>query len=432
MSWDGFHTGAAVLLTLLVLCVLLPWVWHRQSGKERFANNIALVRQRLEEIEREAREGIISEQDKKQAIDELKLSLADDENNRKPARQQRVSGLVVAAGALVALVAGGLTYYQVNQLDQVASARQAVAALPTLSQKLSNGQASDFSATDIQNLILAIRQRLQHEPDDAQGWMFLGRLLGSVNQTSQAVAALEKAYDLVPDNMSVVTTYIQLLMATDQRSQIVTAQNVLKARLSASPDNQQYALMLAVASAKIGDLATTEQYFEQVRRALPANSDIVTSLSARITQMKSDAAKVSQQPVVDNSSEPKSAAGTNESTTDNAVTVTVELSEQVTDNIPTHGYLIVFAQDARSQNKMPAAVVRQPLATFPVTVTLDESSAMLPAYTLSALSEARIIARISKDKDVMPSAGDWQGEITLSLGDKAHAKHKIVINKELQ
>jgi len=61
---------------------------------------------------------------------------------------------------------------------------------------------------------------------------------------------------------------------------------------------------------------------------------------------------------------------------------------------------------------MPLAVSRMTVADLPVTVTLDNSMAMIPTMTLSSFDSVTVGARVSKTGNAIAQPGDWFTEVT--------------------
>ena len=143
MSWSEFYIIVSGLITLVLLIVAFPWLRNKNHAKQDSLSNTQIVKQRLAELDREVQEGLISEHDKRQAVDELKLALVDES-----AFQSHKTGnakLPLAIGAVLAIACGVIVYAQVNQMDRVAQAAQAIEALPELSQQLASGDANNLT-----------------------------------------------------------------------------------------------------------------------------------------------------------------------------------------------------------------------------------------------------------------------------------------------
>ena len=134
------------------------------------------------------------------------------------------------------------------------------------------------------------------------------------------------------------------------------------------------------------------------------------------------------------SSEAKNASSEAQSDSSEAQTgfnITVNLSDDANTKAPKEGFLIVFAQDANSDNKMPAAVVKLPIEDFPVSVTLTTENAMMPQFTLATLSDVVVTARLSKDGNVAVAKGEWQGSVSASVTANEISSLSVIIDKEL-
>ena len=443
MSWSEFYIIVSGLITLVLLIVAFPWLRNKSHAKQDSLSNTQIVKQRLAELDREVQEGLISEHDKRQAVDELKLALVDES-----AFQSHKTGnakLPLAIGAVLAIACGVIVYAQVNQMGRVAQAAQAIEALPELSQQLASGNANNLTQQDIASLALAIRQRLREEPEDDTGWMYFGRLMLSIGQEVQAIEAIDKAVSLAPSNSANRITLAQALMTTGDVNNLERAQSILLGLLNDNPENDNLALMMAVVSAQLGDLENTQRFYKQVEGKLPVDSDMAQRLVARIKELQGNtsemaalqntAAEITDTSTAQNaSSEAKNASSEAQSDSSEAQTgfnITVNLSDDANTKAPKEGFLIVFAQDANSDNKMPAAVVKLPIEDFPVSVTLTTENAMMPQFTLATLSDVVVTARLSKDGNVAVAKGEWQGSVSASVTANEISSLSVIIDKEL-
>ena len=428
MSWSEFYIIVSGLITLVLLIIAFPWLRSKNHAKQDSLSNTQIVKQRLVELEREVQEGLISEHDKRQAVDELKLALVDE--SAFESHKTGNAKLPLAIGGVLALVCGIVVYAQVNQVGRVAKAQQAIDALPELSQQLASGNANNLTQEDIANLALAIRQRLREEPQDDTGWMYFGRLMLSIGQEVQAIEAIDKAVSLSPSNSANRITLAQALMTTGDVNNLERAQSILLGLLQDTPQNDNLALMMAVVSAQLGDLDNTRRFYQQVEGKLPSDSDMAQRLSARIKELEGNSSEmvllqtggtVQKQPSVNDGG----------NAIETGFDVTVSLSKEADANAPKAGFLIVFAQDANSDNKMPAAVVKLPIEDFPISVSLTTDNAMMPQFTLATLSEVVITARLSIDGNVAVSEGEWQGSTEATVVANELSSLSVIINKEL-
>ena len=436
MSWSEFYIIVSGLITLVLLIVAFPWLRNKNHAKQDSLSNTQIVKQRLAELDREVQEGLISEHDKRQAVDELKLALVDES-----AFQSHKTGnakLPLAIGAVLAIACGVIVYAQVNQMGRVTQVSQAIEALPELSQQLASGNANNLTQQDIASLALAIRQRLREEPEDDTGWMYFGRLMLSIGQEVQAIEAIDKAVSLAPSNSANRITLAQALMTTGDVNNLERAQSILLGLLNDNPANDNLALMMAVVSAQLGDLENTQRFYKQVEGKLPADSDMAQRLVARIKELQGNTsemaalqntgAEITDTPTAQNAS---SEAQSDSSEAQTGFNITVNLSDDAYIKAPKDGFLIVFAQDANSDNKMPAAVVKLPIGDFPVSVTLTTENAMMPQFTLATLSDVMVTARLSKDGNVAVSKGEWQGSVSASVTANEISSLSVIIDKEL-
>lgn len=413
MSWGLFYGLVAGLVGLLLLFTAVPILRGQRKNRADTLTNTQVVRQRLQELDDELAQGVLTLADKEQAEKELKLALV--EEHEAQSEQSRASRLAIVIGGVAAIATGVIVYMQVNQLDRVEQKHQVLEKLPELSARLSSGDASQISTQDITDLALAIRTRLYNQPDDAQGWMFLGRLWMSVGQFDQAVEAFEKSIAIQPEAVAVQVMYAQVLMMSQDESNMRKAHRVLTQLAQQLPDNPNITLLLAMVSMELGDRELASFHYNKVKGMVDPSNPMVARLQSQLGVEKQQDDKILQK---------STGQGV-------GFTITVDIDESLKDKLISQGYLFVFAQDALSENRMPAAVVKLSLDSFPTTVELSQSDAMIASYSLNNLSKVKLVARISPDENVAPSSGELQGMIEIDVPSDGNRSTSIVIDKEL-
>ena len=110
MSWSEFYIVVSGLITFVLLIVTFPWLRRKNHAQQDSLSNTQIVKQRLAELDREVQEGLISEHDKRQAVDELKLALVDE--SAFQSKRTGTATLPLLVGGIVALMHanGGITW----------------------------------------------------------------------------------------------------------------------------------------------------------------------------------------------------------------------------------------------------------------------------------------------------------------------------------
>lgn len=412
-----FLIGASVLLLSAVLLVCLPWLRRSKQTQQDVLTNTRLIKQRLVELTVEQSQGLLSETDRLQAEQELKLALLDEVKDKEVVTGQ--TAWMLAIGLFIALVISGGVYYKANQLQQITHWQTAVSQLNVLGQTINNGQ--DIEAKDLQDFALGLRTKLHEEPEDATGWMLLGRVWGALNQPNTAKDAFEKSLALEPDNIGTLLSYAQALILLGTEDELKQSRRVLQRVLTLDPNNINATGTLAIVSAQLGDNQKALEYWLKLQSFLPKDDANYAAVQQKINEF---------QGIGQNNSE-LAATQAAEQGGAKRVQITINISDELKAKLPSNGVLFVFAQDPTGQVRMPAAVVKLPLAQFPVSVELSDANAMMPSYTLSSLSTAKLVARISLDENVMQAAGELQGEIILELQADKLITANILINKEI-
>ncbi|GAA0370505.1 c-type cytochrome biogenesis protein CcmI [Bowmanella denitrificans] len=400
-----FWFGLLLMSVLAVLLIGWPWLGRRfirpVDGKQL---NVALTRQRLDELHREVNEGLIESQDLHKAEQELKLALAMEQGQDA----RIVSGSsrwVLLAGLSLALMVSAYSYWHANELDALHDWQAANAQLADLGRRVVVEADPSVTVEELQRFALALRTKLHADPQAPEGWLLLGRLYASLNRLDSAIEAYEKSLSQAPDRSGTLLSLSQALVMIGSEESLTRAKQLLTKLQLQEPDNQSSLGLLAITATQLGDQPLALKSWTALKSLLPVEDPMQASIQQRIDELSG-------------------VQGT-------SLKIKVGISEALRAHLPNDGYLIVFARSQDSNMKMPAAVIRQPLTSLPLEIELSDANAMLPNYNLSSLQQAQVVARISQDADVQSAPGELQGEINLALSKGQMLQIEITIDKEL-
>lgn len=436
----NFYIYAIALIAVSMFFVLVPLL-RKAKQAELQLTNANVVKQRMTELEQEVKEGLISEKDKQTAIRELKLALVEESDRVSAASHSEpvrvVNWPLVSLLSVPAIAIGIWVYVDANQLDGLSEYKSVQAQEQEITQLILGQSEQEVTPNDYAKLALIIRNRLRSAPDDAEGWRSLGRVQMTIGRMEESISAYEKALKIAPANLDIREQYAQALMAAGTEESLENARRQVEYMIGLQPENREYRLLLTVVATQLGDVDLAVENFLMIRNMLSDSSNFYQSLVAQMINIGAPESLLvgdEQTPSgasVDGDSNMASAEA-NAQGVGTGIDVTVDIDPSLVSKLPERGYLIVFAQNADLESRVPLAVVRMPLQSFPVALNLSESDAMLPSMSLTTASRVRLTARVSMDEDVMPSAGELQGEINvLELIQGEQVSAVIQINKEI-
>ena len=417
-----FYLGMALSVGVFLLFVLFPWFSKNSDDSISTLSNKSLIKQRLKELQVEQQQGLLSDTDRLQSENELKIALLD-EIKTNDIKQTGVT-LAISIGAVLSLSAGVGVYLYSNQINSVQQWQLAQQQTSELGQRMLNGD-KNLDLKDLQTFALGLRTKLVDTPEDATGWMLLGRVSGALNRVDSAIQAFEKSLKFDPNNVGTLSSYAQALLMTGQEEQVLQAKQALLRILYLEPDNTNAMGVLAIAASELGDKQLALENWQRLVVFIPQADPNYIAVNQRILQLQVELDQGNQQVVQNQTSQ------TNVELNTTRVSITIDISDDLQKKLPKEGFLFVFAQQSTGEVRMPAAVVKMPLGDFPVVVELSDKNAMMANYTLSQLQKAKLVARVSIDENVAQATGEFQGEWVATLRANQITQESIMINKEL-
>jgi cytochrome c-type biogenesis protein CcmH len=331
-----------------------------------------------------------------------------------PAPSARGGRHLALALALLLPLASVLTYLQLGRPDAVAP--QLVAA-PAQATPPSPGASGDtrhaVTPGQLQQRAMALAERLQAEPGDAQGWVMLGRTHVMLARYADGAAALRRAAALMPRDASLLADLADVTgMAQGKRLAGEPARLVQQA-LDLDPRHGKALALAGSAAFETRDYPAARHYWQRLLELLPPGSDMARAMQgsiAQATQLESGLQTVSGGPGgPGNAGTAVAAATTPPPAGAVPLTGTVQISAALRSRLAPGDTLFVFARAAQGP-RMPLAIVRRPADGQAYEFRLDDSMAMQPAMRLSAFAQVVVGARISRSGNATPQAGDLFGQ----------------------
>jgi cytochrome c-type biogenesis protein CcmH len=402
--------GLLLLLLYFLLRTLLRTAPVLQSNDTE--QKIAVIyRDRLQQLEQQFTNGELGQDDYDLARTELSQALARElQPVATPAaiKAQRVAEK--PARILPWVIGGGVPLL-------------AVALYLTLGQPTALQPATASAPVSVDEMVARLEKRLQSAPDDAVGWRMLGRSYDVLGRLPDADRAYAQAWRLTPDDPDLALDYAEVLARTNNNSLQGRPAELIEAALRLDPRSVRAKILRGIA------LYQQERMTEAVAiwKSILNNNETADPEVQRVLEILIAGANSNSSS--NGSSEKSAAPKPADAPVTSAIKVRVKLAPALAAAASPGDTLFIFAQAAEGP-KMPLAVVRKQVADLPLTITLDDSSAMTPNLRLSAFDRVQVVARISKSGNAIGGSGDLQGKSAV-LDPHAKPSTDIVIDTRL-
>ncbi|MBM3394698.1 MAG: c-type cytochrome biogenesis protein CcmI [Betaproteobacteria bacterium] len=353
------------------------WRPRVDSAPDAAQTNLAALRDQMRELDVDLAAGTLSEAQHREARAELETRVLSDVIEAAPARgSATTSSRLFAIGVtlLIPLAAFGLY--------GVLGHPAAIGVDTRASSDPANMTPEHFAA-----MTEKLAAKLRENPDDARGWLMLGRANKVLERPPEAVAAYEQAAKLQPEDPEILADYAEVLAVRDGgRFSGLPAQLIQRA-LKAAPDHPKTLTMAGAAAFESKNYTGAIAHWQRLLKLVGEDAELRTALMAGIAEA--------------------SRLRTVAATPAQGISGRVQLDPQLADKVDPADVVFIYARGP--EGGMPVAALRRHARDLPITFRLDDTYAINPANRLSSLPAIIVGARISKGGDAMPQAGDLQG-----------------------
>ena len=401
----------AGVLILIAFLLILPPLWRKQAVQDADLDqrNILIAQHRLAELKENRRSGGISQAQYEEQLADLEQALSDDLDIKSHVSSTQSQGRWVVYVLVIGipLLAGSL-YLSLGNYQAISHSAEMAVDPDTLKM------------AEINKMVDGLAEKLKNNPEDAQGWLMLGRSYKFQQQYPKAVDAFAKAYRLLGDQAEVMLLYADAIAYASDKNLAGKPTELIFKALALEPDNMNALWLGGMAKAQQGDPATAIKLWKKLAALLPPGSDSQKEIQDLLAKIESESPQAITQPEATQQANVSSVA----------IDVQVSLAPELQKSASPGDTVFIYAQ-ALSGPKMPLAIVRKQVSDLPLTVSLNDTMAMMPNMKLSNFANVKLLARISKSGNAISQPGDLIGVIDeVALTDKGD--HKIVINGQVK
>lgn len=410
-----------------VLLLLMPALLRNRSVTEldRDAQNVSIARDRLSEIEADYAAGALDEAEYLKGKEELEQALATDLDAIPEAQLQSASQgsgkLVGLIGLALIPLAALVLYFQIGNPEGlgVMGGPNGNASTQIAERGATDGQGRPIKGPDgkplpsVDQMVASLAAKLAEDPDNPDGWILLGRSYAVVQRYGEAADAYQEALNILGDNTDVMAALAETTAMAHDKQFAGKPQQLLERALAIDPKHASSLWLSGVAATQAGKDAEAIGFWTRLQKQIPQTEAAWNQLNDLIVEAgKRAGIEVASA----SSAEPAVSVGTS---TASASTpgILVHVSLASGSKADPDDTVFIFAK-AMQGPPMPLAAVRKQVKDLPLTITLDDSMAMMPQMRLSQFKQVKVGARVSKSGDAMAASGGLTAErLSVSAGD---------------
>lgn len=286
------------VLTLIICAIGFYPLFKKNThanNTERDNLNKAFYFDRLQEVEREASEGVI--EDVEQTKLELQQSLLDDIPTDEQALTTQ-TGVKKAWFFPILLAVGAISvgaYVSVGSWREASEINVTHKKLEHFYERIKNEDTNPLNEAELTQFAIALRSDLQENPNNAKGWFMLGQVGMAKEDGQLAYESYGKAAQLEPENLQYKSSYAQLLLQSDDQNDKTKGKELLKEIIRKDHTNLDALSLLAFSAFEEEDYQMAAATWGMMLKLIPENEPrrvtVEKSIDMALTILKEKEAK---------------------------------------------------------------------------------------------------------------------------------------------
>ncbi|MCK5880917.1 MAG: c-type cytochrome biogenesis protein CcmI [Sinobacterium sp.] len=411
-------------ILLLLVCASVVLVWrafkprennHDELIQQRLQRHVALFKNNAAQLENERADGLISDADYQSLYNDQARDLIEtvDHLQSSGVSSGSLKGVIAAALFFIPLFSIVLYYSKGAYPDYIITQELNV---------LEQAETATQYTSSLAGIKNAIEARVEQRPDNIEYRLLLAQLAMSNEEFTVALSHYSVIAELLPEDAQAQAYYAQALYLSNGRKLNAGVAAALDKTLQLDPFQVTALGLVGILAFESGDYQGAVDAWQKLMAVTNPQSPRGKMIQEGLSRAQQQLA--SQNTETETSSPLASTA--HDATAEKGVAVALSIDESLLNSLDENYSIFVYAK-AESGPPMPLAVQRLTVADLPLTVTLDDSTAMTPNFKLSKFDRIIVGARISKTGTAIAQAGDVTVELE-GFNWRANS-HQIIVLK---
>ncbi len=271
----------AALMILLALAMLAPALLRKRemAVSDRDQQNVIIARERLQELEQDLQAERISQEEFDQAKVELEQALLLDlEKEDEPEQVTTVPGkLTMGVLAVVIPLIVIYLYLMLGSPNMVEFDAE---------QQTSHSAKKPGQIPSVEEMVVALKKRLEERPDDAQGWFMLGRTYMAMQKYPQAAEAYETLLKITGDEPTVLLSAAEAIIFSNSGNMQGRPAELIRRALKLAPDDQSALWMGGLLESQEGNYSKALGLWRKLEPLLAADPAAQQKLIKLISEIE--------------------------------------------------------------------------------------------------------------------------------------------------
>jgi cytochrome c-type biogenesis protein CcmH len=408
-----FLLSASSLLLISIIVIIKALLNKNNEKINSNQNSMDIYNQKLNEINFDIENHLITKNEANNAIEELEYSLIKDNKNTDTLDSKLYFSNLKSKKTISVILVLVIPVFVISVYSFIGNPNS-IEKLVLVSD-LKNSKNNSEKLVSVEQMLNRVERRLLDEPNNSDDWLMLANSYVVLKRYPEAIRAFENLYRLKGDDPSLLFRYADVLAMANSGIFAGKPSELIKKALRLDPQNTMGLWLAGLVAYEEGEINEAINYWQNVLPKLEIGSEEEKNIRKYI-QFAKENNNISIQN--DNS--------ITQEEIEYSLKLNIELSPNFT-SVNKSKVVFIYAKPINSPNNMPIIVLRKTVADLPLLVEMNDSMSMLPSNKLSDYKSVQVLARISKSGNAKSEIGDLIGVVD-SVSTTSRNITKLIIN----